>query len=159
MDHQRQPNPNVPPLVADAFVSYARQQYVIVTLNIDSLITSLNSLLDSEFFADTETQIHVPELDKEFDIVSAAAAYIGQTLALNHNGLWTGFFALDSLTNFYTAKLTFGAYSIHPICWLSYRLTNGSEEGSVSDWLGRVLPSIIARKDLTPPSGFIDEIT
>ena len=155
---QREPNPNVPPLVADAFVSHARQRNVTLAFETESLVTLFNASLDADLFADTKTHVSVPKLDDEFDLKSAAAAYLGQTLALQHNGNWTGYFAMDSGTNFYTATLSFGDFSLNPICWLSYRLTNGAGEGTVSDWLDRVLPSIAARKDLTPQTGFIDDI-
>ena len=153
-----EPNPSVPPLVADAFVIQARLHGADFRYEMNSIVTRLESFLSSSLFEDADARFEVTPLNTQFDILSGAAAFIGQTLVREHDGLWTGYFAPDSGTNFYTATITFGEYSLHPICWLSYRLTNGVAEGTVSDWLGRVLPSIIARKDLTPKTGIITDI-
>ena len=158
MPEERQPNPTVPPLVADAFVIHAQSHGIDFEFDVESLVARLESSLNSNLFSDENFQIDVASLNSRFDIVSGAAAFIGETLAREHDGVWTGFFASDAGTNFYTATVTFGDYLLHPICWLSYRLTNGAEEGTVADWIGRNLPSITARKDLTPQTGFIDDI-
>ena len=100
--------------------------------------------------------VHGDEM--QFDINSAASAYLGETISRIYDGTWAGHFNTESIVNFYTSKITFGDYCLNPIAWLSYRVKNGREEGSVEDWLSRVTPSFEARKDLTPKTGFIEDI-
>ena len=156
---ERTPNPDLPPLVATAFLEAMRDRGFSLDYSESSLTGSLDEILDLSIFRDPEAEtVSCSGHAAAFDLKSAASAYLGETLARLHDGSWTGWFDHQSSVNFYTAVVSFGEYRLFPIRWLSYRVSHGREEGSVTDWLHRVLPSIKARENLTSKTGFIKDI-
>ena len=158
MNDSLKSNPDIPPLVANALVGFLGNKNIEIDYSILSLTKTLDSLLNQPLMREESIVVKVEDAETPFDMPSAFSAYFGQTLANLYDGQWTGYMDSNSSINFYSMNLTFGEFSLNPTCWISFRVANGPQEGTVTDWLNRVMPSISARRDLTPKTGFIEEI-
>ena len=80
----------------------------------------------------------------------ALGAYVGETLVRLFDGVWRGAFYCDnSAANYYLSFIDFGEYRYYPFHFLSYRISNGVEEGSFVHHLEDVLPNIVARTQIS----------
>lgn len=157
MPEDQIPNPSVPPIAAKSFVAFARTLGVSLAFTEESLETAFQTMLDQGLVTEDQSVL-VPDMGVSVVSLSLASAYVGETLRMTHGGEWSGHFSPSALVNFYRSHVIFGDFQLTPICWLSYRITNGPEEGTVKEWISRIKPSIQARADLTPSTGFIKDI-
>jgi hypothetical protein len=151
-----EPNPDVPPRVAEGFVEFMTKHGYDLSLDLACLQGTIESIIELDLFRDRSGSRHGFEVGSAgitYDAETGLSVYIGEVLARTFDGVWTGHCAPTSGLNFYTLKLSFGDYKASPSWWPAYRISNGPSEGTFEEWLQAVLPSIQARRDLRKRTG------
>jgi hypothetical protein len=141
-------DPNLPGLLAEAFVERMAAEGFELKHDETCLVNDFERILK------TKRELFRPPIDRQrvsltiednqtFDLETAAACFLGETLARKYSGVWVGFLTSNSAANFYTAEIRFSEYRFQPFLWLGYRLENGLDDtGDVSDLVQDVTPQM-----------------
>jgi len=136
-------NTNIPPRVAQAFAMAMRGERFSLDGSIESLTGDFETILCNPMYTEALVSLENRGQEIVFDFETAAACYLGQTLARKYNGKWGGHCSRDARLNFYTLWLMFGEYRFYPLIYVVYRTGHGVEStGGVSDLLASLEPSI-----------------
>ena len=111
--------------------------YRSLEIEIDKILMSKNVTLGGDEKTDWKNE-------------AGLEAYVGETLASLFRGVWKGEFDYENPAgNFYTSYVEFGEFRYYPSHFLSYRITNGPEEGTFRQNLEKVMPKIKYRKGVS----------
>jgi len=136
-------NTAIPPRVATGFAIAMQQERFQLDFTLDSLRDDLETILHNPDYLAACVSMENRGVELIFDFQTAAACYLGQTLAKVYGGSWQGHCSRDAKLNFYTLWLAFGEYRFYPIVYVLYRTGNGVEStGSIGELLDTVTPSL-----------------
>jgi hypothetical protein len=129
-----------PVIAAEDFAARHSSLGFRLDFSLESLETEIDRLLAQPIFhRGREGSLSQEEARNE----AAISAYVGETIRRLFQGRWAGVFHPDQpASNFYTSFVQFGSYRYWPAHYFAYRLTNWPQEGTFSEYLERLLPTI-----------------
>ena len=136
---QGPPDAGVSPFAAE-FAEAMRADGFALDFSMESLERVVDEILDSP-------DVNLDQSPQSWRTQAGLEAYVGETLARLHDGIWKGQFSQENPgVNFYTSYVEFGQYRYYPSHFLGYRISNGPGEGTFAEHLKRKLPEIVGRR-------------
>ena len=118
-------NPQLPPIVADAFLAMLQRYGYQLDYGIDTLYTVLEKVFEDQRLRETKFVVAFHDEEQEHQFENGLAAYLGETFVREYGGQWLGHFSCSVGGNFYTSSTRFGEFTFLPFAYVGYRISNG----------------------------------